>query len=218
MKFKWYLQIWFIVIMFIAAIALANPIPAVIGIILFVMRFRTKQKRQNNNDTSINDAHQASDQNQERRETKSEKHKIAGTSYRINDILTLAVENDDYLLSKKDMINDFLYDKKIYQYEFFIHKTELIPEPDNPYDPNAIKVIMDGVHVGYIKKGSCAHVKNLMNSGTILSIKGSIYGGKYKYLAKTVELYGDEKPSDFELEKDETEYGALIEIITKQEE
>ena len=31
-------------------------------------------------------------------------------------------------------------------------KVQIIPEPTNPYDKNALKVIIDGTHVGYIKR------------------------------------------------------------------
>ena len=38
------------------------------------------------------------------------------------------------------------------------------------------------MHVGYIKKGSCTHVKNLLKSGKIAKIDAEIHGGKYKLL------------------------------------
>ena len=33
---------------------------------------------------------------------------------------------------------------------------DLVPEPDNAYDPNAIKVLWNGVHLGYIPKTETA--------------------------------------------------------------
>lgn len=33
-------------------------------------------------------------------------------------------------------------------------KVEIEPEPDNPHDPNALKVLVSGEHVGYVPRGS----------------------------------------------------------------
>lgn len=44
----------------------------------------------------------------------------------------------------------------------------MIEEPDNPEDPNAIKVVMDGEPIGYIKAGSCARVKKLIREERIV--------------------------------------------------
>lgn len=32
-------------------------------------------------------------------------------------------------------------------------KVKFEPEPDNPHDPNALKVLVDGEHVGYVPRG-----------------------------------------------------------------
>lgn len=42
------------------------------------------------------------------------------------------------------------------------HSLELIPEPENPSDPNAIKVIVDGQHIGYVPVKKCAKVKKIL--------------------------------------------------------
>ena len=39
---------------------------------------------------------------------------------------------------------------------------ELVPEPDNPHDPNAIKVIMNGQHIGYVPKEKTADIKKIL--------------------------------------------------------
>lgn len=39
---------------------------------------------------------------------------------------------------------------------------ELVPEPDNKHDPNAIKVIMNGQHIGYVPKEKTADVKKIL--------------------------------------------------------
>ena len=40
----------------------------------------------------------------------------------------------------------------------------LEPEPTNPYDPNAIKVILpNNIHIGYVPAKHCEEVLNMMN-------------------------------------------------------
>lgn len=55
-------------------------------------------------------------------------------------------------MSYRDNIDDYLGE----------HAGTLEPEPDNEYDPNAIKVLAaDGHHVGYVPKDMTAHVRDL---------------------------------------------------------
>ena len=63
-------------------------------------------------------------------------------------------------------------------------KIELVPEPDNAYDQNAIKVMADGKHVGYIKSGSCTHLLKCIQEKRIAGITCQIGGGPYKLLEK----------------------------------
>lgn len=43
-----------------------------------------------------------------------------------------------------------------------LHKcVKLFPEPENEYDPNAIRVTVNGIHVGYVPKLVTAQVRTL---------------------------------------------------------
>jgi hypothetical protein len=59
----------------------------------------------------------------------------------------------------------------------------LMPEPDNAYDPNAIKVLIDGNLVGYLSREDAAVYRSglllLMksNPGTLIALHGVIVGG-----------------------------------------
>lgn len=137
---------------------------------------------------------------------KYETHRVAGTSFRTEQIISLSEENDVYDYSKKELIDEFYTDERIYQYIFNPINVELIEEPDNKHDPNAIKVVVDDVHVGYIKKGSCSHVKKLMRENRIKSITAYIGGGKYKY------VYEDFDTEKYILERDESSYFVELKI------
>lgn len=122
-----------------------------------------------------------------------ENHNIAGTSYRQQQIASLGYRNDEYEQSRKELIENYIDDEKIYEIIFSPTDIKLIEEPENEYDPNAIKVLIDNVHVGYIKKGSCSHIKKLLASGKIKKITADIHGGKYKYIYNE---YDEEKMDD----------------------
>lgn len=150
----------------------------------------------------------------EKPRAKFERHKVAGTSYHLDAIMELAQENPDYDLTKREIIDDGLTDERIYQYTFTDGPVELVDDPDNEHDPNAIKVLIAGQHIGYIKRGSTGRVHNLQRAGRVLGVTAEIYGGKYKVVTCDEDYDGTEH---YDLIKDETEYGAAIEILVRPE-
>lgn len=58
---------------------------------------------------------------------------------------------------------------------------ELRPEPDNPYDPNAVAVLIDGRQVGYLARADAARMVEAINrlgsDGKPVTCAGSIRGG-----------------------------------------
>lgn len=142
--------------------------------------------------------------------TKTVSHKVAGTSYRQEAILAMGAKNPDYALNKRQLVEEYPEGGAVYEYEFDPLRAELIPEPDNPHDPKAIKVLVDGQHVGYIKAGSCAHIHRLLRENRIQKIEPKIFGGKYKDLQPLDEY--PEKVTDYELDRGETPFGVRLEI------
>jgi hypothetical protein len=52
---------------------------------------------------------------------------------------------------------------------------ELVCEPDNAHDPRAVKVLADGLHVGYLSKGNARrYCKRIEREGGRVRIKGFI--------------------------------------------
>lgn len=139
---------------------------------------------------------------------KVENFRVAGISNYTKSVEALAEENPDYNLSKAELKEDGPSDERIFQYYFTPKKVELVPEPENEYDSNAVMVIVDGEKIGYIKKGSCSHVKNLLASDKILRIEAEIGGGNYKY-------FDSEENS---LDKSSLNYWAEISIHSKPDE
>ena len=112
---------------------------------------------------------------------KKERFRVTGTQYYQDAFIEKLGELDDDYEEKASIIKESYGDgDKIYQYYFGGLKANLVPEPDNEHDENAVKVMVDGIQVGYIKKGSCSHVKNLIASPDFAGIDVEIKGGKYK--------------------------------------
>lgn len=142
--------------------------------------------------------------------TKTVSHKVAGTSYRQDAIQSLGLKNDEYELNKRGLVEEYPEGGTVYEYIFDPLRAELVPEPENPHDPKAIKVIVDGQHIGYIKAGSCAHIHRLLRENRIQKIEPRVIGGKYKRLDPLDEY--PESTKDYELEKGSTSFGVRLEI------
>jgi hypothetical protein len=107
-------------------------------------------------------------------------HTVAGTNYRQKEILAMGRKAPAYDFDKRELLRRWPNGVTVYEYSFSPKQAELVPEPENPHDPKAIKVLVDGVHVGYIKAGSCAHLHRLIRENRIQKIEPKIIGGKYK--------------------------------------
>ena len=137
-------------------------------------------------------------------------HSVTGTNYRQKEIQAMGKKNQAYDLNKRELLKRWPNGVTVYEYTFSPQKAELVPEPENPHDPKAIKVLVDGMHVGYIKAGSCAHIHRLIRENRIAKIVPKISGGKYK------EVYSydaDAKRSeDFEFDKGSSPFSVRLDI------
>lgn len=142
--------------------------------------------------------------------TKSENFRIAGISHYADNILNnLVSDNPDYEMTAKELIEQYDPGDRIFEYDFDDKDVALVPEPENPHDPNAIRVEVRGILIGYIKAGSCSHVKNLLNSPDFAGIDLTIGGGKFK------RVYEDED-DNLKVENDSTGFFADLTIYTRQ--
>ena len=141
---------------------------------------------------------------------KSENHRATGMEHYMDNIMALACENDGYNLSKKEIIECYSEGDRVWKYDFYPTNIELVPEPDNRYDPNAIKVVVDGKHVAYIKQGSCSRVLKAIKEGTIHRITCEMGGGPYK-------TYYEDEDGNYTIEQDSTNYFVHLTIHKVQQ-
>lgn len=137
-------------------------------------------------------------------------YRVTGLEHHRDNILSLALENDDYTKTKRELIDELMTEERIWKYNFYPVKVDLVPEPENPYDPNAIKVIVDSVHVGYIKKGSCKHLLKVIAEGRLGDIDCTIGGGPYKYIYEDYDDNGNER---YEMEREELNFSVVLHIV-----
>ena len=112
---------------------------------------------------------------------REESFHVAGITFYESAFMALATPNHLYDWNKRDLVDSDFTCERIFEYTYAVQNIALVEEPTNVYDPNAIKVIADGHHVGYIKKGSTSRIRNIIKAG-IISIKAEAGGGKYKYI------------------------------------
>ena len=107
-------------------------------------------------------------------------------------------------MTKKEIVDTYMTDESIYKYIFSIDDVQLEPEPDNPYDPNAIKVIADGVFIGHVPARSTSRVKQLLGKSPEISCE--LYGGPSK-------IVFEESDGSYTMKKSDHNIGA--EVILK---
>ena len=139
-------------------------------------------------------------------------HRVAGLYYREGNVLKLAKLNPNYSLTEKQIIKNGLQNTYIHKYLFPDGPTVLEQEPTNPHDPNAIKVVVAGQHIGYIKAGSCAHLNKVINEGRIERILCRISGGPYKVVFSNQDKDGKDA---YDIDSGSTDLRAEIRVVEK---
>ena len=84
--------------------------------------------------------------------------------------------------STKELTEELIFGGRFYKYPTFdIREVEFIPEVDNEYDPNALKIVVRGHHLGYVAKSKNRKVLRLITdpNNEVINI-AEIYGGEYK--------------------------------------
>lgn len=115
------------------------------------------------------------------------------------DINSFSKDSGDYWSNKE--IKE--YDMDIYQYEMTEYDTvELVDDPENPYDKNAIMVIHKQMGlIGYIPKDDIEKVRKLYEENPHnISVTLKLFGGKYKYYDNLLDkVVTSSKPYYFDL-------------------
>jgi len=110
-------------------------------------------------------------------------HKVAGISYQEENVKEILPNNFDWELTNREL-KDYHAGERVWQYDMYEGTAEIVPEPDNQYDPNALAVYVEGLRIGYVKKGSQAYFRN------VRTVDITIGGGPYKDVTEDEVEYG----------------------------
>lgn len=80
----------------------------------------------------------------------------------------------------------------------------LIPEPENEFDPKAIKVMMNDAHIGYVPADTTGKIHAILDR--IKSITPFVCGGEYK------EVVYDEETGEDVIKKGKSDLGVMLNI------
>lgn len=115
--------------------------------------------------------------------------KVKGISYYQEDFSDLCQElvkeSDDvpYLgYTSKEIKEELIFSDRFYKYSpFELSDVDFVPEFDNEFDPNAVKIVVRGYHLGYVTKSKSRKVLRLTTDSNNEVVKiAKIYGGDYK--------------------------------------
>ena len=136
--------------------------------------------------------------------------KVSGITFYYEEFFKkFAEENDDFSLSSAELKEEYSDGDKVFKYTYNFNNVELVPEPTNEHDPNAIRVEADGFLLGYIEKNKTARVKELLSDPSFRYIKLEVGGGEYKH------IYEDEDEK-LKIEKDESGPFAVVSIYLEK--
>ena len=115
--------------------------------------------------------------------------KVKGISYHqeaFSDLCQeLIQESDDvpYLgYTSKEIKEELIFSDRFYKYSpFELSDVDFVPELDTQFDPNAVKIVVRGYHLGYVTKSKNRKVLRLTTDSNNEVIKiAKIYCGDYK--------------------------------------
>lgn len=122
---------------------------------------------------------------------------IVGESYYKAEIAELGTIAQNYYWPQERLYEKFVEGDRVYKYSFAELDAQLVPEPENPHDPNAIRVAVNGKTVGYIARDNTIRISDIKNRG--LTVKANITGGPYKEITETEDgmLLSEKEDYDF---------------------
>lgn len=136
------------------------------------------------------------------------KFKLSGVQYCKNDLVDILDVNEDYLMKKSEILENYDEDDVIYEYDIFDGSAKLVPEPENEHDSNAIAVVTEGIKIGYVPVELCSEVRDLIDDEHSYDV--AIMGGPYKKVVS-------DDSGDLQIEKGSLNFTATLSISKKQQ-
>lgn len=135
------------------------------------------------------------------------KFKLSGVQYCKNDLVDILDVNEDFLMKKSEILENYDEDDVIYEYDIFDGSAKLVPEPENEHDSNAIAVVAEGIKIGYVPAELCSEVRDLIDDEYSYDV--AIMGGPYKKVVS-------DDSGNLQIEKGSLNFTATLSISKKQ--
>ncbi len=132
---------------------------------------------------------------------------VTGLSPFGEQIALLAQHNPDYDLTQKEMEDKGLAGERIYQDLYPCEDASLAPEAET----GLVQVLVTGQQIGYVRKASSAHVKDLLDKGSVTGVSVKMHGGPYRIL-----MEGDDDA--FSIEEGSAALFAMLDITYEEAE
>lgn len=117
-----------------------------------------------------------------------EDFRVSGVSFYGENIKMLSCCNPDWKCTAAQIVAKGKAGQKIYRYNYVYKPVKLDPEPKNPQDKNAIRVIIAGEKVGYISRDDNIHVRKILRDRDVKYISAFIGGGQYKVISANKDI------------------------------
>ena len=182
-------------------------IAAIVGLIFYFLLHRNGQKKPQKRQRPRLDTSRT-EEKKPRRVVKA--YPVKGVYYNKTALRSMMKPNRMYSYGKRDLIDCGCADTRIFEYTIEGEPVELVPEPDNPHDPNAIRVVIGGQKVGYIAAKDCPHILKLIKANRINGIHYVVQGGRYKELVEDYDP--DRDRSTYTMETGTDDYGVTLYI------
>ncbi|HEL2235603.1 TPA: HIRAN domain-containing protein [Streptococcus suis] len=134
--------------------------------------------------------------------------KLMGTNYHQKEALEIMKKlskKNNYLTMSDEDIKEYVLKtySNVYEYKYLeTNDVILVREPKNPHDPNAVKVLAEGLFAGYLPADIAKKVNQYVGKSDY-NIKATLHGrgGKFKTLNDTLtKVISDEKEISFRLD------------------
>ena len=117
---------------------------------------------------------------------------VAGQYYHQKDLASVLTHKNRFYYAPDETIIEFARNKPnyaVYEYKRERCSLEIYHEPQNEHDPGALKVLANGVFIGYVPQDERHHLLEIsMLPG--LSMRVDVLGGPYKQVLNG-ELFND---------------------------
>lgn len=144
----------------------------------------------------------------EERSLEREFFRLAGTTFHAEAFESLAEESDDWHRTLEDVLKEGDEEIELARYWWRDMEALIVPEPDNPEDPEALAVAVRGERIGYIKREDQERARELLPR--VAKVTAYMKGGPYKM------AIWDDEFDIYRFIKNDAPYYANIEVVAKR--